>query len=53
MTLKGEDFEFHFSPWASIDPYPREELENQRDALFDQLQDFIAESKFGWGQLRE
>jgi hypothetical protein len=53
MTLKGEDFQFHFQPNPNIDPYPRTESEYQRDALFDHLQDFIAESRFGWGQLRE
>src|SRR4051812_32481996 len=52
MTIKGEDFEFVFWPIHRNDPYPQSDLDNQRDALFDSLQDFIVQSKFGWGQLR-
>jgi hypothetical protein len=44
MTMKGEDFEFVFWPIRRNDPYPQTDLENQRDALFESLQDFIAQS---------
>jgi hypothetical protein len=52
MTMNGEDFEFVFWPIRRNDPYPQTDVENQRNALFESLQDFIAQSKFGWGQFR-
>jgi hypothetical protein len=56
LTLEfGDDEKFRFDI-AAGDYFPSAfegDLSLVRDALFSSLQDFIAESGFGWGQLRE
>lgn len=49
LTLRGERMDEHL--WAPHDPPWSAAAARQRFA--SGLQDFIAESAFGWGQLRE
>jgi hypothetical protein len=53
LTFGDETFRFDI---ATADYFPsavQGDLSWVRDELFSSLQDFIAESRFGWGQLRE
>lgn len=48
ITLVGEQFR-----WFAWTPGQRSESSRERqDRLASELQDFIAESRFGWGELR-
>jgi hypothetical protein len=52
LTIKGEEFEYTFWAVAMDGDDLCGDMTHHEEALFASLQDFIAESRFGWGQRR-
>jgi hypothetical protein len=53
LTFGEESFGFDIAAEEYFPSAVQGDLSWVRDELFSSLQDFIAESRFGWGQLRE
>jgi hypothetical protein len=52
LTIRGEEFEYTFWAVGLSGEDPDTNLEHHREVLLSSLQDFVAESSFGWGELR-